>query len=98
MDTMKTCICAFTRALKQGARTGVYGGPIGQTIATVLFVAALWVGAGLAQGYITVDELAADPLATIQHLAEPTVRPAIDWFTGQNGDTAGLADPVSSSM
>jgi hypothetical protein len=96
---METCIRVaklFFGNVKQGLRTGVYGGMVGQTIATLLFVAALWVGAGLAQGFITVDELTAQPVETMRKLVEPTVRPALDWVAGQNGDGSSAAS--SSSM
>jgi hypothetical protein len=83
---METCIRVaklFFGNVKQGLRTGVYGGMVGQSIATVLFVALLWVGAGLAQGFITVDELKAQPVATLHKLVEPTLRPAVEWVTEQ---------------
>lgn len=75
----------FFHNIRQGLTTGVYGGLVGQTVATLMFVAALWVGAGLMQGFITVDELTSEPVDTLHKLVEPTVRPAIDWFNEKVG-------------
>jgi hypothetical protein len=77
----------FFRAVRQGLRTGVYGGPIGQTLAVVIFAVAVFVGAGLATGHITGEQLADDPVGTAWRTIEPTVRS----FTG--GDAP--ADPAA---
>jgi hypothetical protein len=65
---------AFLRAVKQGLTTGVYGGPLGQTIAVLILAIAVVVGAGIATGHITGQQLADDPAGTIWRTIEPTVR------------------------
>ena len=65
---------AVLRTIRRGITTGVYGGPIGQTVAVALFAAAVFVGAALATGYITWSDLAADPIGAVWRTIEPTAR------------------------
>lgn len=78
-------LSTFTNNIKQGLRTGVYGGPISQTIAVALFVAALWVGGAVFKGFVTMDELTSEPLDTLHKIFEPTFRPAIEWVKDKIG-------------
>jgi hypothetical protein len=52
----------------------VYGGPLGHTVAVAIFALAVFVAAGLATGYVTWAELAADPAGTVWRTVEPTAR------------------------
>ncbi len=65
---------AAVLAIGQGLKTGAYGGPRGHTVAAVVFALTVFVGAGLATGYITWAELAADPAGTVWRTVEPTAR------------------------
>jgi hypothetical protein len=48
-------------------------GPYTSTVAIVLMVLALFVGGGVAKGFISADELADDPAGTVWKMFEPTV-------------------------
>ncbi len=65
---------ATVLAIGQGLRTGAYGGPLGHTVAAVVLALTVFVGAGLATGYITWAELAADPAGAVRRTVEPTAR------------------------
>jgi hypothetical protein len=57
----------------RGFRTGVYAGPVIQTIAIVAIVAALFVAGAVTSGFVTTDELKSNPVGTAWKLVEPTV-------------------------
>lgn len=65
---------AFIRAMRQGLRTGVYGGAFGQTVAVLVMTAALFVFGSIATGHLTWGEVAADPTGALWRSVEPTVR------------------------
>jgi nitrate/nitrite transporter NarK len=68
----------FFKNVKQGLRTGVYGGAFGQTVAIVVFVFLVMMGGALAKGFITFDDLRSDPVGSVYRTFEPTVRSIVD--------------------
>jgi hypothetical protein len=88
---------SFFGAVKQGVRTGVYVGPVGQTALIVMAVVALFVAGGVKSGFVTVDELRGDPFGTTWKMVEPTVEDLRGKWDNHFGGGTPADDPATDA-